>query len=298
MMQPVTMKQLLEAGVHFGHQKRRWNPKMKKYIYTDRNDIYIVDLKKTLKLLREACVTVREIVAAGGRGMFVGTKKQAAEAIQHWAEQSGQYYINYRWLGGMMTNWQTVSKRVRRLQELEAMFETGDNEKYSKKEQAMYMRELNSLKRSLDGVKGMRELPAFLFVIDPEKEDIAVAEANKLKIPVIAVVDTNCDPDPVDHVIPGNDDAIRAINLVCQKIAESCIDGMIQRVDAGLEPPSFLPESIRQQVMGTVVEHEEVPETEKPEVVVEQEAAPQSAPAQEQTEEAPSAPPQVEPPTV
>jgi small subunit ribosomal protein S2 len=295
MMQPVTMKQLLEAGVHFGHQKRRWNPKMKKYIYTDRNDIYIVDLKKTLKLMREACVIVRDMIAEGGRGMFVGTKKQASEAIQHWAEQSGQYYVNYRWLGGMMTNWQTVSKRVRRLQELEEMFESGDAEKYSKKEQSMYMRELTSLKRSLDGVKGMRELPKFLFIIDPDQENIAVAEANKLKIPVIAVVDTNCDPDPIDHVIPGNDDAIRAINLVCQKIAESCIDGMIQRVDAGLEPPSILPEAIRQQVMGTVTEHEEAPETEKPEVVVEQESAPEAA-----APEAPAAPapPQVEPPTV
>ncbi len=296
MMQPVTMKQLLEAGVHFGHQKRRWNPKMKKYIYTDRNDIYIVDLKKTLKLMREACVIVRDMIAEGGRGMFVGTKKQASEAIQHWAEQSGQYYVNYRWLGGMMTNWQTVSKRVRRLQELEEMFESGEAEKYSKKEQSMYMRELTSLKRSLDGVKGMRELPKFLFVIDPDEEDIAVAEANKLKIPVIAVVDTNCDPDPIDHVIPGNDDAIRAINLVCQKIAESCIDGMIQRVDAGLEPPSILPEAIRQQVMGTVAEHEEAPATEAPEVVVEQESAPE--PAAEPEAPAAPAPPQVEPPTV
>lgn len=252
MMQPVSMKQLLEAGVHFGHQKRRWNPKMKKYIYTDRNDIYIVDLKKTLKLLREACVIVRDMVTAGGRGLFVGTKKQAAEAIQHWAEQCNMHYVNTRWLGGMLTNWQTLSKRVKRLVELEKAFETGEVLKYTKKEQSQQNREMLALRKMLNGVKTMKELPSFVFVIDPEKEKIAVHEANKLNIPVIAVVDTNCDPDPIDIVIPGNDDAIRAINLVCQKIAESCIDGMIMRVDAGLEEPSYLPEAVRQQVMASV----------------------------------------------
>ena len=250
MMQPVTMKQLLEAGVHFGHQKRRWNPKMARYIYTDRNDIYIVDLKKTLKLLREACVFVRDLVAAGGKGIFVGTKKQAREAIAHWAAQCNMYYINNRWLGGMLTNWRTVSRNVKRLTDLEKMIQSSEIAKYSKKEQSRLNRELMGLKKNLDGVKTMDKPPAFLFVIDPNKEEIAVHEANKLRIPVVAVVDTNCDPDPVDYVIPGNDDAIRAINLVCQKIAESCIDGMLMRVDAGLEPPTYLPEAVRQQVMG------------------------------------------------
>lgn len=250
MMQPVTMKQLLEAGVHFGHQKRRWNPKMAKYIYTDRNDIYIVDLKKTLKLLREACVFVRDQVAAGGRGVFVGTKKQAREAIAHWADQCNMHYINNRWLGGMLTNWRTVSRNVKRLGELEKMIETGEIAKYSKKEQSRLHHELDGLKKNLEGVKRMDALPAFLFVIDPNKEEIAVHEANKLNIPVVGIVDTNCNPDPVNYVIPGNDDAIRAINLVCQKIAESCIDGMLMRVDAGLEAPTYLPEAVRQQVMG------------------------------------------------
>jgi len=251
MMQPISMKQLLEAGVHFGHQKSRWNPKMKKYIYTDRNDIYIIDLKKTLKLMREACIFVRDTVAAGGQGLFVGTKKQAREAIAHWAEQCNMHYINNRWLGGMLTNWQTVSKNVRQLIDLEKMVETGEMEKYSKKEQSRLNRHMLSLKKNLDGVKKMTKMPAFVFVVDPLKEYIAVHEANRLAIPVVAVADTNCDPDPIDHVIPGNDDAIRAINLVCQKIAESCIDGMIMRVDAGLEPPTYLPESVRNQLLGT-----------------------------------------------
>ncbi len=306
MMQPVSMKQLLESGVHFGHQKRRWNPKMAKYIYTDRNDIYIVDLKKTLKLLREACVIVRDIVAAGGQGLFVGTKKQANEAIKHWAEQSNQYYINNRWLGGLLTNWDTVGKRVKRLIELEKMFESGENEKYSKKEQSQYSREMLSLRKNLDGVKKMKKLPSFVFVIDPNKEHIAVHEANKLNIPVVGVVDTNCDPDPIDIPIPANDDAIRAINLMCQKIAESCIDGMIMRVEAGLESPDYLPEEVRRQIMGSAPAEETAPEVEQPEVQVvvsepvatapTPEAAPEAAPAPQPTGEA--SPPAVQPPTV
>jgi len=279
MMQPVSMKQLLEAGVHFGHQKRRWNPKMKKYIYTDRNDIYIVDLKKTLKLLREACVIVRDIVATGGRGLFVGTKKQAREAVEHWAQQCGMHYVNNRWLGGMLTNWDTLGKRVRRLIELEKMYETGEIEKYTKKEQSVINHELQKLKRNLDGVKTMNTLPSFMFVIDPEKEKIAVHEANKLNIPVVGIVDTNCDPDPIDIVIPGNDDAIRAINLVCQKIAESCIDGMIQRVDSGLENPNVLPESVRQQVMGVVTDGTHVSPFESGEIAPQFIAVPEATPA-------------------
>jgi small subunit ribosomal protein S2 len=243
------MKQLLEAGVHFGHQKSRWNPKMKKFIYTDRNDIYIIDLKKTLKLLREACQFVRDTVANGGQGIFIGTKKQAREAIQHWALQCNQHYINNRWLGGVLTNWQTVGKNVKNLIDLERMKETGDIEKYSKKEQSQLNHRMLSLKKNLDGLKNMNKLPDFLFVVDPLKEQIAVSEAKRLGIPVVAVADTNCDPDPIDYIIPGNDDAIRAINLVCQKMAESCIDGMISRVDAGLEAPSYLPEAVRNQLM-------------------------------------------------
>lgn len=271
MMQPISMKQLLEAGVHFGHQKSRWNPKMSRYIYTDRNDIYIIDLKKTLKLIREACVFVRDTVAAGGQGVFVGTKKQAREAIAHWAQQCNMHYINNRWLGGVLTNWQTVNKNVKRLLELEQMRESGEINKYSKKEQSQLNHRLMSLKKNLDGVKHMTRLPAFVFVVDPLKEHIAVHEAKKLGIPVVAVADTNCDPDPIDYIIPGNDDAIRAINLVCQKIAESCIDGMIMRVDAGLESPNYLPEAVRHQIMGTTPEGEAVEEEEGDEAPVEEE---------------------------
>jgi len=280
MLQPVTMKQLLEAGVHFGHQKRRWNPKMAKYIYTDRNDIYILDLKKTLKLMREACLFVRDTVAAGGHGIFVGTKKQAREAIEHWAVQSGMCYVNNRWLGGLLTNWSTVSKNVKHLIELEEMNRTGEIEKYSKKIQSHMNRELASLKKNLDGVKTLKSLPQFLFVIDPDKESIAVSEANKLGIPVVGVVDTNCDPDPIDYVIPSNDDAIRAINLVCQKMAESCIDGMLTRVENGLEDPSYLPESIRQQVLGLQAQPRpvEAPVEEPVEVEQEEVFAPSAEP--------------------
>lgn len=292
MLQPVSMKQLLEAGVHFGHQKRRWNPKMARYIYTDRNDIYIVDLKKTLKLLREACMFVRDTVAEGGRGVFVGTKKQAREAVLHWATQSGMYYVNNRWLGGLLTNWNTVSKNTTRLLELEKMNETGEIEKYSKKMQSRMNRQLQSLKKNLDGMKYMKELPKFLFVIDPDKESIAVAEARKLGIPVVAVVDTNCDPDPIDFVIPGNDDAIRAINLVCQKMAESCIDGMLTRVESGDEDPSYLPEAIRHQVLGLP---QEAAAEQQAVAQPEPEAAPvQAAPAP--PESAPAPQPAAEPP--
>jgi len=295
MMQPVSMKQLLEAGVHFGHQKSRWNPKMAKYIYTDRNDIYIIDLKKTLKLMREACVFVRDRVAAGGEGIFVGTKKQAREAIAHWADQCNMHYINNRWLGGILTNWQTVSKNIKRLIELEAMQASGEIEKYSKKEQSRLNHHLESLKKNLDGVKRLRRLPDFLFVVDPQKESIAVHEANRLGIPVVAVTDTNCDPDPVDLVIPSNDDAIRAINLVCQKMAESVIDGMITRVDAGLEPPTYLPEAVRHQVMGTTPEAVQAPEESLAEPVSEEASPiPQEAGEKETT----PTPPSPEPPAI
>lgn len=276
MMQPISMKQLLEAGVHFGHQKSRWNPKMARYIYTDRNDIYIIDLKKTLKLVREACVFVRDTVANGGQGIFVGTKKQAREAVQHWAEQCNMHYINNRWLGGLLTNWQTINKNIKHLLDLEKLFDSGEAAKYSKKEQSQLHTRLESLKKNLDGMKRLKTKPDFIFVVDPLKEHIAVHEANRLGIPVIAVADTNCDPDPIDHIIPGNDDAIRAINLVCQKMAEACIDGMISRVDAGLESPDYLPEAVRQQVMGIAPEAQEEAAEEEPEAAPQEETAPPS----------------------
>jgi len=236
-MQQVSMKQFLECGVHFGHQSRRWNPKMKKYIYTERNGIYIIDLKKTLKLLREAMQFVRDTVAQGGMILFVGTKKQAKEADEQYAQQSNMYYVNNRWLGGMMTNFKTVRRSVLRLIELETMEQDGTLQLYSKKEQAMLLKERASLEKNLKGVKSMTDMPAALFVIDPHKEQIAVKEANSLRIPVVGLVDTNCDPDPINYVIPGNDDAIRSISLMCQKMAEACQEGLQVRMESGLSVP-------------------------------------------------------------
>ncbi|MDX2174894.1 MAG: 30S ribosomal protein S2 [Candidatus Sumerlaeia bacterium] len=228
-MSSVTMKQLLEAGVHFGHQSRRWNPKMKPYIYTERAKIYIVDLKKTLRLLREACRYVRDTVADGGKVLFVGTKKQAKDIIREGAASSGMYFVNNRWLGGTLTNFQTVRKSTLRMIELERMFQDGTINQYSKKEQSMLGRELESLKKNLDGLRHMDRLPDVMFVVDPSKETIAVLEAKKLRIPIVAVVDTNCDPDPISYVIPGNDDAIRSIKLMVGQIAEACQEGLAQR---------------------------------------------------------------------
>ena len=246
MLGQISMKQLLEAGVHFGHQSRRWNPKMKKYIYTERNGIYIIDLKKTLRLMREAYSFVRDITAQGGRGVMVGTKKQAKDAVERWAHFAGMFYVNNRWLGGTLTNFATVRKSINRMIELQTLVGTGEIERYSKKEQSQLIREKESLEKNLQGIRGMTQLPNFLFVIDPGKEAIAVAEAKKCGIPVVAVVDTNCDPDPIDYVIPGNDDAIRSINLSCEKMAEAVVDGMMRRVEAGLEPLESLPEAARQ----------------------------------------------------
>jgi small subunit ribosomal protein S2 len=267
MLGQISMKQLLEAGVHFGHQSRRWNPKMKKYIYTERNGIYIIDLKKTLRLMREAYAFVRDTVAQGGRGIMVGTKKQAKDAVERWAHFAGMFYVNNRWLGGTLTNFATVRKSINRMIELQTLVGTGEIERYSKKEQSQLMREKESLEKNLQGIRGMTQLPNFLFVIDPGKEAIAVAEAKKCGIPVVAVVDTNCDPDPIDYVIPGNDDAIRSINLSCEKMAEAVLDGMMRRVEAGLEPMESLPEAARQllaQVQAQQVEGgEEAPAEEE-----------------------------------
>jgi small subunit ribosomal protein S2 len=237
---------LLEAGVHFGHQKRRWNPKMKKYVYTVRNQIYIIDLKKTLRLMREAYTFVRDTSATGGKGIFVGTKKQASEAIEKWAHFCGMHYVNHRWLGGTLTNFKTIRKSIDRMIQMQGMIADGSIERYSKKEQSRILRAKEGLERNLQGIRDMQGLPAFIFVIDPSKELIAVAEANKVGVPVVGVVDTNCDPDPIDYVIPGNDDAIRSINLSCEKMAEACIEGLISRVEAGLDTADSLPEAAKQ----------------------------------------------------
>ena len=224
-MSVISMKQLLEAGVHFGHQTRRWNPKMARYIFTERNGIYIVDLQKTVKKIDEAYAFLRSVAEEGKSVLFVGTKKQAQEAIREESERAGQFYVNERWLGGMMTNFQTIQKRVARLKELESMEEDGTFEVLTKKEVQVLRHEMNKLETYLGGIKEMNKLPGALFVVDPRKERIAVAEARKLNIPIVAIVDTNCDPDEIDYVIPGNDDAIRAVRLLTAKMADAVLEG-------------------------------------------------------------------------
>ncbi|HXX58366.1 MAG TPA: 30S ribosomal protein S2 [Thermodesulfovibrionales bacterium] len=220
-----TMKELLEAGVHFGHQVKRWNPKMKRYIFGERNGIYIIDLQKTLKGLEEAFHFVRNTSAKGGSILFVGTKKQAQDAIQDESRRAGAFFVNQRWLGGMLTNFATIKKSIERLKSIERMKEDGTYEALSKKEVAALEKERTKLDRNLIGMKEMPVLPGAVFIIDPKKEKIAIAEAKKLSIPIVAVVDTNCDPDEVDYVIPGNDDAIRAIKLITGKMAEAVLQG-------------------------------------------------------------------------
>jgi len=238
-MPTITMKQLLESGVHFGHQTKRWNPKMAKYIFTERNGIYIIDLKKTLKMLQEACEFVRNTIAKGGTVLFVGTKKQAADSIKEAAQLCKMYWVNNRWLGGALTNYRTIRKSIAKLIEIEKMIELGHIEKYTKKEQNLIQKEKEKLEKNLEGIKFMPDLPSVLFVIDPHKETIAIREARRMRIPIVAVVDTNCDPDDVDWIIPGNDDAIRAINLICTKIAESVNEGKM--IAEGLEIPTEQP---------------------------------------------------------
>ena len=223
-MAVVSMKKLLEAGVHFGHQTRRWNPKMAKFIFTERNGIYIVDLQKTANQIEEAYKVMRDIVADGGRVLFVGTKKQAQDSIQTEAKRSGQYYVSHRWLGGMLTNFKTIRKSVEKLQRYERMEEDGTFDLLPKKEVLEYQKEMDKLERNLGGIKDMEELPNVLFVVDPGEESIAVHEAKILGIPVIAIVDTNCDPDEVDVAIPGNDDAIRAVKLITSIMADAIIE--------------------------------------------------------------------------
>ncbi len=226
-MVSVTMKELLEAGVHFGHQVRRWNPKMKEYIFGERNGIYIIDLQKTQRMFREAITFVTNAIAEdrGKTVLFVGTKRQAQDAIREEAERCGQYYVNQRWLGGLLTNFQTVQKSIKRLRDLEAMQTDGRYEKLTKKERIKLDREREGLNKNLSGIKSMGRLPDVVFIIDVRKEEIAVAEANRLGIPIVAVVDTNCSPEGIDYVIPGNDDALRAVRLFASRIADSILDG-------------------------------------------------------------------------
>ncbi len=223
-MATILMKDLLEAGVHFGHQTRRWNPKMKRYIYGSRNGIYIIDLHQSLKLFDDAQKFIQDIVTEGGHVLFVGTKKQAADAMMEAAQASRQYFVNERWLGGMMTNFKTIQSRIQRLRDLTAMEEDGTFLKLTKKEAAILTEEKDKLERFLGGIKDMPGLPAVMFIVDTKKEHIAVAEARSLGIPIVAIVDTNCDPDEIDYIIPGNDDAIRAIKLITQKIAEAIVE--------------------------------------------------------------------------
>lgn len=224
-MAVISMKQLLEAGVHFGHQTRRWNPKMAPYIFTERNGIYIIDLQKTVKKVDEAYDFLRSVAEEGKSILFVGTKKQAQEAVKDEATKAGMFYVNERWLGGMLTNFTTIRKSINRLKELEAMQEDGTFEVLSKKEVLSLKHEQEKLEKNLGGIKDMEKLPGALFIVDPRKERIAVAEARKLDIPIVAIVDTNCDPDEIDYVIPGNDDAIRAVKLLTSRMADAVIEG-------------------------------------------------------------------------
>ena len=224
-MSVVSMKQLLEAGVHFGHQTRRWNPKMAEYIFTERNGIYIIDLQKTVKKLEEAYMFVRDLAAEGEEVLFVGTKKQAQESIKEEAARCGMPYVNARWLGGMLTNFVTIKRRIKRLGQLKAMKEDGTFDLLTKKEAAKLDLEIEKLEKYMGGITEMKKQPAAMFIVDPRKERIAVAEAKKLGIPIIAIVDTNCDPDEIDYVIPGNDDAIRAVKLIAGAMADAVIEG-------------------------------------------------------------------------
>ena len=224
-MSVISIKQLLEAGVHFGHHTRRWNPKMAEYIFTERNGIYIIDLQKTVGKIDEAYMFVRELAEQGGKILFVGTKKQAADAIKEESERCGMYYVNVRWLGGMLTNYKTIKNSINRLESLEAMKENGTFALLPKKEVAVLEKEMADLEKNLGGIKNMPGIPDAIFIVDPKKEHNAVLEAKKLGIPVIAIVDTNCDPDDADYIIPGNDDAIRAIKLISSVLADAVIEG-------------------------------------------------------------------------
>ena len=245
-MAAVTLKQLLEAGVHFGHQTSRWNPKMKPYIFTARNGIHIIDLAQTVSLLEDACKWITQEVANGGAILFVGTKKQAQGIIEEEAKRSGQHYVNHRWMGGMLTNFTIIQQRFNRMRALREMRDSGQFEQLSKKEAAKLEDELDKLERNFGGMADLKRLPSAVYVVDPKKEHIAVTEAGRLKIPVIAITDSNCDPDLIKFVIPGNDDAIRAVKLITARLAEACIEGRASRAqdkdEEGAEGPSVVPE--------------------------------------------------------
>ncbi len=296
-MPSISMKELLEAGVHFGHQTKRWNPKMKEYIFGERNGIYIIDLQKTLKLFKDAMRFVGEMAAQGKTVLFVGTKRQAQEAIAEEATRCGQYYVNQRWLGGLLTNMTTVQKSIKRLKELDQMAEETQYAGRAKKEIGRLERERKHLQQNLAGIREMAGLPDLLFVVDSNKESIAVAEARKLGIPVVAVVDTNCDPDVVDAVIPGNDDALRAIRLFTNKISEAVIEGRAlateqefaaEKIVSDETPMEDIPEHTQymdpqfaQQIMQESLTPEEIlPPAAAPRKSVEHEAAPAAAPGE------------------
>lgn len=271
-----SMRQLLEAGCHFGHQTHRWNPRMRQYIFGDRSGIHIVDLSQTVPLLHQALVKIRDVVAGGGRVLFVGTKRQAQQPVAEAAERCAQYYMNNRWLGGTLTNWETVSNSIKRLQSIEDALE-GESKGFTKKEQLMMSRDKDKLELSLGGIRDMGGLPDLMFVIDVNKEDIAIKEANKLGIPVVAVVDTNCSPDGVDYIIPGNDDASRAISLYCNLVADAVIDGIsASAIDMGTDLGEL--EELPEEPALAAAEAEAAPGTPEAEVQQGMEA---SAPAEE-----------------
>jgi len=281
-MSVVSMKSLLEAGVHFGHQTRRWNPKMKPYIFTERSGIYILDLQRTLRELEGSYNFTRSMAQRGGSILFVGTKKQAQEPIQSEAERCGMPYVNNRWLGGMLTNFVTMRGRVSRMEALEAMEANGTMATLPKKEQLLLKKELGKLQANLNGVRDMRELPKAIFVVDTKREDIAIHEAQRLRIPIIGLVDTNADPDDVDYVIPGNDDAIRSVGLMCRVIADAVIDGRGGVQDeAAAANAEVVPVVVAEAPVETVVVAEPCVETESPAVAVAEVAEAAEAPAAE-----------------
>ena len=243
-MSVVSMKQLLEAGVHFGHHTRRWNPKMAEYIFTERNGVYIIDLQKTVKKLEEAYMFMRQVSMEGGNILFVGTKKQASDAIREEAERAGCFFVNMRWLGGMLTNFKTIKKSIARLNVLHRMEDDGTFDLLPKKEVSSLVKEINDLERNLGGIKEMKTLPSAIFIVDPRKEKNAVAEARKLGIPIVAIVDTNCDPDEIDYIIPGNDDAIRGIKLILSVMSNAILEG--KQGEQLSDPASNPSESVQQ----------------------------------------------------
>lgn len=276
-MSVISMKQLLEAGVHFGHQTRRWNPKMKRFIFTERNGIYIIDLQKTVKEVEKAYYFVRDVAMDNKTVLFVGTKKQAQESIEAEAKRCGMYYVSNRWLGGMLTNFKTIKSRVARLNKIEEMEQNGDMELLPKKEVIQLMHEKEKLLKNLGGIREMKDLPGALFVVDPRKEHIAIAEARNLGIPVVAIVDTNCDPDEVDYPIPGNDDAIRAVKLITSKMADAVLEGKQgeQMEEAAEETTEVLTEAEEEvaaaEEIAEEIAQEILPEAEVEAVVVEEE---------------------------